>query len=306
MKTILYTTISFFSLLFCLGNGIVLSDTDEGYLPLRTDGPPIGSAHDNDFEHTDDPGDARYAELLGFRDFDTEFMSVRLGELSPGEAIETQRMLNGEKIFLFLTGEALFTLDRLQCPLVRGDVIICRRDTLHGISNVSDGTVRWLEITSLAKPGTWPQYFPDKRFMYSPVSAFREDVHTYLDFDIMQESAEAHEGHGPILFRRLFNTESFETNIHVISHAILPPGSSIGYHQHNTREEVYFVVNGEGQITGNGHRFDVEAGDAALCRLGGAHGIVNDSFDDLELFVFSAAVNKGNVTHERNLGNDLK
>ena len=64
-------------------------------------------------------------------------------------------------------------------------------------------------------------------------------------------------------------------------------------------------MSGNGRLTGNGHTFDVNEGDAVPCRLHGSHGIYNNSDDDLELLVFSVAVKKGYVKYEKNWGDDL-
>ena len=58
-------------------------------------------------------------------------------------------------------------------------------------------------------------------------------------------------------------------------------------------------------MTANDHTFDVQTGDAMPCRLHGSHGIYNNSNNDLELLVFSVAMEKGIVEYEKNWGDDL-
>ena len=84
-----------------------------------------------------------------------------------------------------------------------------------------------------------------------------------------------------------------ETNWVRIGHCILPPGTSIGYHQHTATEEVYYVISGTGRSTVNDYTCDVGPGDAIPCTLNDSHGIYNDSDEDLEIFVLIVAMEKG-------------
>ena len=51
---------------------------------------------------------------------------------------------------------------------------------------------------------------------------------------------------------------NMETNWVRIGHCVLPPGTSIGYHQHNAAEEVYYVMSGTGRMTVNDKTWDVK------------------------------------------------
>ena len=56
----------------------------------------------------------------------------------------------------------------------------------------------------------------------------------------------------------------------------LHPGSAIGYHPHtgeSADEEVYYVVEGEGEMTLDGIHRTVGPGDAVLVRPGSSHGL---------------------------------
>lgn len=61
----------------------------------------------------------------------------------------------------------------------------------------------------------------------------------------------------------------------------LPPGSSIGYHQHIGTFEVYYMTEGVGVLTENGEEFIMEKGDMSLCPDGSWHGLENKSDKDL-------------------------
>jgi mannose-6-phosphate isomerase-like protein (cupin superfamily) len=64
----------------------------------------------------------------------------------------------------------------------------------------------------------------------------------------------------------------------------LKPGSSIGYHLQE-KDEVYYIVSGEGEMTVNGKSFKVSAGDAILTRPGNSHGLKPSPNSELSLII---------------------
>lgn len=75
----------------------------------------------------------------------------------------------------------------------------------------------------------------------------------------------------------------------LFAHTILPPGSSIGWHQHVRDTEPYYILNGEGDFyegnSENGERIKhhVTAGDVCIIDVGQWHAIENNSGADLEI-----------------------
>jgi mannose-6-phosphate isomerase-like protein (cupin superfamily) len=115
----------------------------------------------------------------------------------------------------------------------------------------------------------------------------------------------AHRGKGTLLFRRLWANDSFKTPWYFVDHCLLPPGTSIGYHQHGDIEEIYSIVSGRGLSTVNGVTWEVKAGDAIPCRLTDSHGIYNNSNEDLEVLVNCVAAEKGVNKKGQEWGDDL-
>ena len=64
--------------------------------------------------------------------------------------------------------------------------------------------------------------------------------------------------------------------------SIIPPGGSIGYHQHCGDFEIYYILKGSARVVDNGNERRLNAGDAMLCRDGDAHSIENAGTADLE------------------------
>ncbi|MDR2800417.1 MAG: cupin domain-containing protein [Desulfovibrio sp.] len=63
---------------------------------------------------------------------------------------------------------------------------------------------------------------------------------------------------------------------------VLPPGASIGVHQHAGDCEVYYMLKGKALLTDNGNPAEIGPGDVNFCQDGGTHGIENIGDTDLE------------------------
>jgi uncharacterized cupin superfamily protein len=72
---------------------------------------------------------------------------------------------------------------------------------------------------------------------------------------------------------------------------ILPPGkSAFPLHSHSVNEEMFFVVEGRGELRLGDARYPISAGDMVACQPGGpetAHNILNTSGADLKFLAVS-------------------
>ena len=68
---------------------------------------------------------------------------------------------------------------------------------------------------------------------------------------------------------------SGEKNARLFAQVTLEPGSSIGYHQHESETEYYFILSGTGTVNDNGKEVEVTQGDAVVTGNGAFHGIKN-------------------------------
>ena len=64
----------------------------------------------------------------------------------------------------------------------------------------------------------------------------------------------------------------------------LHPGSAIGYHLHD-KDEIYYVLSGEGELTMNGETSLVGPGTAILTRVGDSHGLRQVGEEDLVIYI---------------------
>ena len=65
---------------------------------------------------------------------------------------------------------------------------------------------------------------------------------------------------------------------------VLHKGAGIGLHQHD-KDEVYYVVSGNGRYIVDGNIRDVGPGDAMLTRTGSTHSLMQDGDDDLVILL---------------------
>lgn len=107
------------------------------------------------------------------------------------------------------------------------------------------------------------------------------------------ETVRAHEGAGAIGFHRLFDSSRFEGPWNFVDYAVVPPGASIGIHQHGDDEELYLVLEGAGTMHLDGEEFPVSAGSVVVNRSGGTHGLRNDGAEPLRLFVVEVGIGAG-------------
>lgn len=100
--------------------------------------------------------------------------------------------------------------------------------------------------------------------------------------------ASSHQGKGEVKSVKLFGKEDYDSKLQFFYYMELPPGTSIGYHEHKQNEEVYVVLEGQGRMTVNGEERDVKPGDVILNKPNWSHGLENASDSIVRLLVYEA------------------
>lgn len=99
-----------------------------------------------------------------------------------------------------------------------------------------------------------------------------------------------HSGQGKQFGGRIFDRKDFESDWDFVDWWRIPIGSSTGEHKHEGTEELYFIVKGKGEMNLNGQKKSVSEGDCILTKSGEIHGIMNNSNEDILLFVVQVSL----------------
>jgi mannose-6-phosphate isomerase-like protein (cupin superfamily) len=83
-----------------------------------------------------------------------------------------------------------------------------------------------------------------------------------------------------------------------VDHLLIPPGASEGQHYHKGVEEIYYVLNGDGQVKVNAETADIHKGDGVPIRFNEAHSFVNNGSGDLELMIVGISAQKNALDTE--------
>jgi len=81
----------------------------------------------------------------------------------------------------------------------------------------------------------------------------------------------------------LFTDEERPAPYRMFSRVLLEKGATIGYHQHETDCEIYYVISGTGIVSDNGTEIQVGPGDVVRTSNGEGHSVLALSEGGLEL-----------------------
>lgn len=90
-------------------------------------------------------------------------------------------------------------------------------------------------------------------------------------------------GEGEVFFHDWLLPEEAYDHGRVFSKLVIPPGSSIGVHQHKQEFEAFYVLSGVATVTDGEDIHELYAGDMNLCREGDFHGVKNNGSEELVL-----------------------
>ena len=82
-------------------------------------------------------------------------------------------------------------------------------------------------------------------------------------------------GTGTVTIKHLFQPEDIRGKARLIAEITLPAGASIGFHQHDQEEEIFYFISGQGRVDDHGTLKDVKAGDALITGGGNGHAVAN-------------------------------
>lgn len=194
--------------------------------------------------------------------FDDPRMQVSVGVLAGGASTGRRRPRNGrEEVWIVMdpgveTQGGQFAVRRDEPGVLAGF-----SGSLHGLANPGNTPIRYIRVA-----------MGDHLAGAGPARVSVEPEWEPLDRRRLQ-TTNAHGGMGRIRFRRLWDQDRFATPWGFVDHALVGPGTSVGYHRHDTVQECYLVLRGAGVMKVDGRVLDVCPGTCVPNRLGGSHGL---------------------------------
>jgi len=247
----------------------------------------------------------KYMNLLPGEEMKTNFLFVHRGVMPPKTGIGEHMHRTMEEMYIIYDGVAQYTVNGRTAMLPAGSMVLCPAGSSHGIYNPGDTTLQWMNVGVGMAKGKYDNIDFRDDLTKVKIESPAPFLWANLDRSLLAPVTGAHRGKGTLGFRRLWANDSFKTPWYFVDHCLLPPGTSIGYHQHGDIEEIYYIVKGSGLSTVNGRTFAVKAGDAIPCRLMDSHGIYNNSNGELEILVNCVAAEKGVNKKGQEWGDDL-
>lgn len=97
-------------------------------------------------------------------------------------------------------------------------------------------------------------------------------------------------GKGEIHINQLLTPKELDGKCDMYAQVTIPPGCSIGVHEHHGNTETYHILSGEALYNDNGNEIRIGVGTTTYCPDGEKHGIANAS--DSQDLVFMALIIK--------------
>jgi mannose-6-phosphate isomerase-like protein (cupin superfamily) len=219
-------------------------------------------------------------------------------EIMPGGGVGHHFHNTTEEMFIVFDGQAEFTIDG-RTSVLQGTVgAPCRMGHSHAIYNPSDKPVEFMNINVAQIKGHYDAFnLNDAR-----VGAAKDAIPTFmtmnLDKKLLRPMANYHGGTGTVQYRRALDADVFLTNWAYVDHLLIPAGASEGQHYHKGVEEIYYVLNGDGQVQVDGETAPIHKGDGIPIRFNEAHSFVNNGSADLELMIVGISAHKNALDTE--------
>lgn len=83
------------------------------------------------------------------------------------------------------------------------------------------------------------------------------------------------DGKGEIQIEHLLSANELYGKCDMYAKVTIPPGCSIGYHEHHGNAESYHILQGEALYSDNGREMKLHTGATAFCPDGEGHSIEN-------------------------------
>ncbi len=230
--------------------------------------------------------------LLNSSDMTANLQFIDRCSIMPGGGVGHHFHNQCEEMFIIFDGEAQFTINGRTSSVKGPAGAPCRMGHSHAIYNPSDKPIQFMNINVTAVKGKYDAFNLDDARIGVPLDPIPVFMTMRLYKPLLQPVTSYLGGQGTVRYRRALDPEVFVTNWSYMDHLLLPPGTSEGRHRHTGVEEVYYVMDGEGEVEINGETTAVHNGDALPVLLNEVHAFHNNGSQDLELMIIGIAMQK--------------
>ena len=238
-------------------------------------------------------GDMNCMTLLPGNALITNLYFLHRCQITPGGGVGHHFHNTTEEMFVIFDGEAEFTVDG-RTSLLKGTVgAPVRMGHSHAIYNPGKTPVEFMNINVSAVKGKYDAFDLNDARVDAPKDEKPVVMTMRLDKSLLRAAERFRGGQGTAMYRRALDPSVFLTNWSYVDHLVLPPGASEGLHRHTGVEEVYYVINGEGEASVGAETATVRKGDAVPLQLNDPHAFRNTGQSDLEFMILGIAAQKG-------------